>query len=228
MPWAMVVGIVGDTRIGSRDEEANDQWYASSRQPAILFGTASPQSRVSPGGGFIVVRAAIPPDQIIGTVRRTVAKIDPQLPLDQVRSMSDVVSTTEAPRRIMTELIGFFALAALLLALTGIYAVVSFSVTLRTQEIAIRMALGAQREGIVKLVLYAGVRLALMGCGFGALASVATSQLIRSYLFRVSPVDPWLYTASIVLMMGIALIASAIPAMRAASADPINALRSVV
>jgi putative ABC transport system permease protein len=227
MPWATVVGIVGDTRIGARDEEANDQWYAPARQPATLYGSASPQSRVIPAGGFIVVRAAIPPDQIIGTVRHTIAKIDPQLALDQVRSMTDVVSTTEAPRRIMTELIGLFALAALILALTGIYAVVSFSVTLRAQEIAIRMALGAQRENILKLVLYSGVRLALVGCALGALASLASSQLIRSYLFRVSPIDPWLYTASIFLMMGIAVIASAVPAIRAASADPINALRSV-
>jgi putative ABC transport system permease protein len=142
--------------------------------------------------------------------------------------MAEVVSTTEAPRRIMTELIGFFAFAALILALTGIYAVVSFSVTLRSQEIAIRMALGAQRKGIVKLVLYSGVRLALMGCVLGAMASLATSQLIRSYLFRVSPTDPWLYSASILLMMGIAFIASAVPAIRAASADPIHALRSVL
>ena len=227
MPWATVVGIVGNTRIGSRDDEANDQWYASVRQPAILYGSASPQARVSPGGGFIVVRAAIPPDQIIGTVRRTVAKIDPQLPLEQVRSMAEVVSTTEAPRRIMTELIGLFAFAALILALTGIYAVVSFSVTLRAQEIAIRMALGAQREGIVKLVLYSGSRLALMGCVLGVLASIATSQMIRSYLFRVSPIDVWLYAASIFLMMGVALVASAVPAIRAASTDPIHALRSV-
>ena len=227
MPWATVVGIVGNTRIGSRDDEANDQWYASVRQPAILYGSASPQARVSPGGGFIVVRAEIPPDQIIGTVRRTVAKIDPQLPLEQVRSMAEVVSTTEAPRRIMTELIGLFAFAALILALTGIYAVVSFSVTLRAQEIAIRMALGAQREGIVKLVLYSGSRLALMGCALGVLASIATSQIIRSYLFRVSPIDVWLYAASIFLMMGVALVASAVPAIRAASTDPIHALRSV-
>jgi putative ABC transport system permease protein len=227
LPWATVVGIVGNTRIGSRDEEADDQWYAPARQPAILYGSGSPQSRVIPAGGFIVVRAAIPPEDIIGTVRHTVAKIDPQLALDQARSMEDVVSTTEAPRRIMTELIGFFAFAALILALTGIYAVVSFSVTLRAREIALRMALGAQREGIVKLVLYSGVRLTLMGCTLGALASLATSQMIRSYLFRVSPTDPWVYTASVFLMMGVALTASAVPAIRAASADPINALRSV-
>jgi putative ABC transport system permease protein len=227
LPWATVVGIVGDTRIGSRDQKANDQWYAPARQPAILYGTASPRSRVIPAGGSIVVRAALPPDEIIGIVRHTVAEIDPQLALDQVRSMTDVVSKTEAPRRIMTELTGAFAVTALILSLTGIYAVMSFSVTLRAQEIAIRMALGAQREGIVKLVLHSGLRLGLVGSALGTLASLATSQLIRSYLFSVSPTDPWLYTASIFLMTGIAFIASAVPAIRAASRDPIKALRSV-
>jgi predicted permease len=227
LPWATVVGIVGDTRIGSRDQKANDQWYAPARQPAILYGPASPQSRVIPAGGSILVRAAMPPEQISGMVRHTVAGIDPQLALDQVRSMDDVVSTTEAPRRIMTELVGFFALAALILALTGIYAVVSFSVTLRAQEIAIRMALGAQRECIVRLVLRSGVKLALVGSGLGGLGALATSQLMRSYLFSVSPIDPWLYAESILVMIGIAFIASAIPAIRAASADPIKALRSV-
>jgi putative ABC transport system permease protein len=127
----------------------------------------------------------------------------------------------------MTELVGFFALAALILALTGIYAVVSFSVTMRAQEIAIRMALGAQRESIVRFVLRSGVRLALVGSGLGGLVALGTSQLMRSYLFSVSPTDPWLYAASIFVMIGIAFIASAIPAIRAASADPIKALRSV-
>jgi len=226
-PWATVVGIVGDTRIGARDQKANDQWYAPALQPAILSGPASLQSRVIPAGGSIVVRAAMAPEEIAGTVRRTVAEIDPLLALDQVSSMADVLSTTEAPRRIMTELIGFFALAALILALTGIYAVVSFSVTLRAQEIAIRMALGAQRQGIVKLVLQAGLRLALVGSALGAVASLAASQLIRSYLFSVSPTDPWIYAASIMLMTGVAFLASAVPAVRAASADPIKALRSI-
>jgi predicted permease len=227
LPWATVVGIVADTRIGSRDQKANDQWYAPAQQPAILYGTASPQTRVIPAGGSIVVRAAIPPEEIIGTVRKVVTEIDPQLALDQVRSMVDVVSNTEAPRRIMTELIGFFAVSALIIALTGIYAVVSFSVTLRAQEIAIRMALGAQREGIAKLVLHSGARLALVGSALGTLVSLGASHLIRSYLFNVSPTDPWIYIGSVFLMMGIAFIASAIPAIRAASADPIKALRSV-
>ncbi|HEY3987700.1 MAG TPA: ABC transporter permease [Acidobacteriaceae bacterium] len=227
LPWATVVGVVGDTRIGGRDQKANDAWYAPALQPAILYGAASPHARVIPAGGSIVVRAAIPPEEIIGTVRKTVAEIDPELALDQVRSMKDVVSTTEAPRRIMTELVTIFAVTALMLALTGIYAVMSFSVTLRTHEIAIRMALGAQRRSITKLVLQAGARLALLGSVLGTLGSLAASHLIRSFLFEVSPIDPWIYTGSVLLMMAIAYVASVFPAIRAASADPIKALRSM-
>jgi hypothetical protein len=227
LPWATVVGVVGDTRMGGRDQKANDEWYAPALQPAILYGAASPQTRVTPAGGYIVVRAAIPPEAIIGTVRKTVAEIDPALALDRVHTMKDVLSTTEAPRRIMTELVSTFAVTALMLALTGIYAVMSFSVTLRSQEIAIRMALGAQRFSIASLVLQAGAKLALLGSMLGTLGSLAASHLIRSFLFEVSPIDPWIYTGSILLMMGIAYVASVFPAVRAASANPIKALRSV-
>jgi predicted permease len=227
LPWATVVGVVGDTRIGARDQKPNDGWYASALQPPILYGSATPQARAMPSGGSIVVRAAIPPEDIEGAVRRAVSEIDPQLALDQVRSMEEVVSTTEAPRRIMTELISTFSVTALLLALMGIYAVMSFSVTLRTQEIAIRMALGATRGEITRLVLRSGATLALLGSGFGALGSLAASHLIRSFLFEVSPTDPWIYLVSVFLMMAVAYIASLLPALRAASADPIKALRSV-
>jgi putative ABC transport system permease protein len=227
LPWATVVGVVGDTRIGGRDQPTNDGWYAAAHQPAILYGSAAPQARSMPAGGSVIVRAAMPPEGIAGTVRRTVAEIDPQLALDQVRSMNDVMSTTEAPRRIMAELIGAFSIAALMLALTGIYAVMSFSVALRTQEIAIRMALGAPRHSIVRLVLRSGARLALLGSVLGTIGSLAAAHLIRSFLFEVSPMDPWIYAGSILLMMGIAYAASVFPAIRAGSADPIRALRSV-
>jgi DNA polymerase-4 len=159
-------------------------------------------------------------------VRRTVARINPLLALNEAHSMQDVISTTEAPRRIMTELVGAFAVTALLLALTGIYAVMSFSVTLRTQEIAIRMALGAHRSGITRLVLQSGAKLGLLGSAVGILGSLAASHLVRSYLFDVSPTDPWIYAGSILLMMAIAHIATLVPALRAASANPIAALRS--
>lgn len=104
---------------------------------------------------------------------------------------------------------------------------VAFSASLRTHEIAIRMALGAQRTGIARLVLISAGRLALLGCGLGALGSLAVSRLVKSFLFEVSPTDPLIYIAGILTMMFMALLASALPAAGAASADPIDALRSI-
>ena len=156
------------------------------------------------------------------TLRSTVAEIDPLLALQQVQPMNDVISNVEAPRRFNTGLITAFALGALLLAITGIYAVVAFSVSLRTQEIAIRMALGAQRIGIARLVLISGAKLALLGCGLGVLGSLAISRLVSSFLFNVSATDPLIYIAAALTMMLMALLASALPATRAASADPIE------
>ena len=140
--------------------------------------------------------------------------------------MDDVISNVEAPRRFNTDLITAFASGALLLAITGIYAVVAFSVSLRTQEIAIRMALGAKRSGIARLVLISGARLALLGCGLGVLGSLAVSRLVSSFLFEVSATDPIIYVTGVLIMILLALLASVLPATRAASADPIDALRS--
>ncbi len=140
--------------------------------------------------------------------------------------MDETIANVEAPRQFNTELITGFAVAALLLAITGIYAVVAFSVSLRTQEIAIRMALGAQRSGIARLVLVSGAKLALLGCGLGLIASVAVSRVVSSFLFGVSATDPLVYIGAVVTMMLMALLASALPASRAASGDPIDALRS--
>jgi putative ABC transport system permease protein len=140
--------------------------------------------------------------------------------------MYDAISNVEAPRRFNTSLIAGFAFGALLLALTGIYAVIAFSASLRTHEIAIRMALGAQRNGIATLVLASGAKLALIGCTLGVLASLGVSRIVQSLLFEVSATDPIIYFAAALLMMITALLASALPAMRAASVDPIVFLRS--
>ena len=226
-PWATVVGIVADTKGGSPDQPSGDQWYVSTQQPAILFGENAPPTLTQPAGGFITVRSALPPEQMIQTLRSTVAEIDPLLALDHAQPMDDVVANIEAPRRFNTDLIAAFAGGALLLAITGIYAVIAFSVSLRTQEIAIRMALGAQRDNIARLVLLSGAKMALLGCGIGVLGSLAVSRFVRSFLFDVSPTDITIYAASSVIMIGMALLASALPAARAASADPIESLRSV-
>jgi putative ABC transport system permease protein len=227
LPWATVVGVVADTRLGARDEPSADQWYCPIEQPSILFGSTPPDQSTFPGGGFIALRSALPPENMIQTLRSVVADIDPQLALTDVRPMTDAISNIEAPRRFNTGLIAAFAFGALLLAVTGIYAVVAFSVSLRTQEIAIRMALGAQRTSIARLVLISSAKLALLGCGFGLLGSLALSRLIRSFLFEVSATDPPIYVASVLIMMLLAMLASALPATRAASADPIEALRSI-
>ncbi|HEY4903619.1 MAG TPA: ABC transporter permease [Candidatus Sulfotelmatobacter sp.] len=227
LPWATVVGIVADTVFGSRDEPADDQWYASAQQPAILYGSVPEGKLTNSAGGYITLRSALSPEEMTGTLRSTVAEIDPLLALDQVQPMDDVISNVEAPRRFNTDLITAFALGALLLAVTGIYAVVAFSVSLRTQEIAIRMALGAQRKGVARLVIMSGGKLALLGCGLGVLGSLAVSRLVSSFLFNVSATDPLIYVAGVLIMMLMALLASALPATRAASADPIEALRSI-
>jgi putative ABC transport system permease protein len=227
LPWATVVGVVADTKSGSRDEPSEDQWYMPAQQPAILYGSQDAGKLTGVTRGYIALRSTLPPEQMTQTLRSAIAQIDPLLALQQVRPMTDSISNVEAPRRFNTDLIGAFALVALLLAITGIYAVVAFSVSQRTQEIAIRMALGARRTGIAQLVLVAGAKLALLGCVFGVLASIAVSRLVSSFLFQVSATDPLIYTASVSIMMLMALLASALPAIRAASADPIAALRSV-
>ncbi|PYX51574.1 MAG: hypothetical protein DMG79_02760, partial [Acidobacteria bacterium] len=124
-------------------------------------------------------------------------------------------------------LITAFGVGAMLLAFTGIYAVVAFSVSLRTQEIAIRVALGAQRAGIARLVLLSGAKMALLGCGLGVLGSLAVSRIVNSFLFEVSATNPLIYLGSVLVMMFMAVLASALPAIRAATADPVVSLRSI-
>ena len=226
-PWAIVVGVVADTKVGSRDSPDHDQFYIPAQQPAILYGTDASENLTGPAGGFITLRTALPPEQMSQVMRSTVAEIDPLLALQQMQPMNDVISNIEAPRRFNTGLITAFAMGALLLAITGIYAVVAFSVSMRTQEIAIRMALGAQRTGIARLILISGAKLALLGCTFGLAGSFAVARLVSSFLFNVSATDPVIYIGSALTMILMALLASALPAMRAASADPVNLLRSL-
>jgi putative ABC transport system permease protein len=164
---------------------------------------------------------------MIQTLRSAIAEIDPQLALQEVRPLTDAISEVESPRHFNTDLITAFAGGALLLAVIGIYAVMAFSVSQRTQEIAIRVALGAQRADIATLVLRSGAKLVLLGCSLGVLGSLAVSRVVSSFLFGVSATDPLAYSGAVLLMMLLALLASAFPAMRASSTDPVEALRSI-
>jgi putative ABC transport system permease protein len=225
-PWATVVGVVADTKMGSRDELSSDQWYTPMEQADILYFSDNTGKLAGPAGGYITVRSVLPPEQMVHALRSTVAEIDPLLALEQVQPMTEATANVEAPRRFNTGLISAFALGALLLALTGIYAVVAFSASLRTREIAIRMALGAQRTRIAGLILSSAAKLALLGCTFGVLGSLAVSRIIKSLLFEVSATDPMICLAGVLIIMTTAILASALPARRVASLDPIVSLRS--
>ena len=155
----------------------------------------------------------------------TVHSIDPQLPLSQMQTMEHAMFDSEAPRRFSTAIISTFAVSAILVAMLGIYGVVASSVASRTQEMAIRMALGAHRSGILTMVLTSGAELAAVGCVLGLVGAAVFSQVLRSLLFGVGPFDPIVLISSAVAVLLLALAASAVPARRAASVDPMRALR---
>ena len=224
-PWLTIVGEVADVKLNSPDEPTKEQFYVPVEQAEAGLGTLGSPEDLNGNGGFITLRSALPPEQMKNALRATVRSIDPQLPLTQVQSMEQAVSQTEAPRRFNTVLIGSFAFAAVLLAVLGIYSVIAFSVASRAQEMAIRMALGSQRAGIVSLILEAGAKLAAIGCVIGLAGAAAASSLLRSLLFGVSPFDPVVLTLAAIGVLLLAVAASALPAFSAASVDPTQALR---
>ena len=225
-PWATVVGEVADVKEGSPDQPSKQQYYVPVAQEIALAGSLAPPGSLSGNGGFIALRTSTPPEQMENTLRTTVRAIDSQLPLTQVQTMEHAISETESPRRFNTALISTFAGTAVLLAVLGIYSVIAFSVALRIQEIAIRMALGSQRTGIVGLVLASGLKLAVVGCVLGLVGALAASKLLGSFLFGVSAMDPLVLTLASVLVLLLAVAACLLPARRAASVDPMQALRA--
>ena len=225
-PWITIVGEVTDVKENSPDSPDKEQFYQPVEQVEKSVGSLASPTDVNGNGGYIVVRTAMEPDQMANVLRATVSSIDPQLPLTQVQSMERSVSDTEAPRRFNTAVIAAFAIAAVLLAALGIYSVIAFSAALRAQEMAIRMALGSQRAGILGLVFRAAAKLALAGCAIGLLGAAAASQLLRSFLFGVGPFDPLVLSLAAVFILFLALLASLLPALRAASIDLMHALRT--
>jgi predicted lysophospholipase L1 biosynthesis ABC-type transport system permease subunit len=224
-PWMTVVGEVDDVKLGSADAETLPQVYQPVTQTVASKGVFAAAGELNAADGWIVLHTRMAPEQMQATLRTTMRQIDPQLPLYQMQTMAHAISKSEAPRRFITVLISSFAIAALLLSVLGVYGVIAFSVALREQEMAVRMALGCQRSGVILHVLSSGGRLALVGCGLGLLGAVAASRLLRSFLFEVSPFDPGVLALSAIAMLLLALAAAALPARRASSTDPMLALR---
>ena len=225
-PWVTVVGEVADVKEASPDVPSKEQYYEPVEQLEKSIGPYASPTDLNGNGGSIVVRTAMEPEQMANVLRAAVRSIDAQLPLAQVQSMERTVSDSEAPRRFNTAVISAFALAAVLLAALGMYSVIAFSAALRLQEMAIRMALGSQRAGILRLVFASAAKVAIAGCGIGLAGAAAASRLLGSFLFGVSPFDPLVLTLAAVFVLLLTWLASWLPARRAASIDLMSVLRA--
>jgi putative ABC transport system permease protein len=173
----------------------------------------------------LVVKTNVDPLSLAPTVRQTVWQIDRDQPVSNIRTMENVVSESVARQRFSMLLLGIFAAIALILAAVGIYGVMSYSITQRTREIGIRMALGAQRRDVLKLAVGQGLPLILIGVLIGLAVSFLLTRVMASLLFGVSATDPITFIAISLILIGVALLASYIPAVRATRVDPLVALR---
>ena len=206
-----IVGVVGDTKTGSLTGEGGAQIYVPNAQARENFMG-------------LVIRTAGDPAAFATTLRREVQALDKDQPIYNVRTMDDVVMNSLGTRRVSMQLFAVFAIAALLLAAIGIYGVMAYTVTQRTQEIGIRMALGAQRSDVLGLVVRQGMTLAAIGVVAGLAGAFSLTRVMASLLFNVRPDDPATYLAISFLLIVVAFLACYLPARRAAKLDPMIAL----
>jgi putative ABC transport system permease protein len=215
VPWMQVVGVVGDVRPGlGIDPQA--EMYLPYRQADLVL----PVFQLS-----VVLRTASDPRLQASALRSALAEIDPNQPLVRVRTMEENMATTVAEPRFRTWLIGIFASLALILAAVGVYGVMSYTVTQRTNEIGVRVTLGAQSQDVFRIIVGEGLRFALLGVGIGLAAALALTRLLQSFLFGVSAHDPLTFVGVAILLTLVALAASFFPARKATFVDPIVALR---
>src|SRR5271157_950526 len=211
-PWREVVVVVADTRNYTLERGTWPEIYIPYEQdPSLVM--------------YFVLRSKGDPMSLAPSLRRTVASVDPNEPVTRIETMDDVVEKLVAPRRFKLILLGSFAILAVVLGAVGLYGVMSYAVTERTHEIGIRMALGAERNHVLKLVIGQGFKLTLMGVGLGVAGALALTRFLSSLLYGVKPTDPLTFGAVSLILVAVALLASYIPARRAAKVDPMVALR---
>ena len=211
--WTTIVGVIADARTESLADAAIPQIYRSVYQrPAKDLA--------------IFLRGQLDPSAISAQVREQVQSIDPELPVFHAETLDDVLSTSLSVRRFSMEMVAFFAATALLLAGLGIYGTISYVVNEQRREIAIRLALGAQRGNILKMVLRRGLGLAAAGAGLGVAGALIVSHLMAGLLYGVSPTDLPTFAGVTLVLTTVALAASYIPALRAMRLDPITTLHS--
>jgi putative ABC transport system permease protein len=209
---ATVIGVVPETKHTGLRQDPEPQIYFAYSQLTGIFGT-------------LVVKTAADPMSLSDAVRRAVWRIDKDQPVWKVRTLDSLIHRDMAADRFLVVLMSLFGLLALALTSVGTYGLISYSVAQRTQEIGVRMALGASRTHILLLVLQRAIRLIAIGVAVGVLASLATTRLSRALLFNVSTVDPVAFGAAFLIMAVVAIAATYTPAQRATRVDPLVALR---
>jgi hypothetical protein len=215
-PWSRIVGIVGDVRQVDLSLPPGPEMFFPHWQ--ALDNYMTPHA--------LAVQTEGNPMGMADALRHAIHSVDAEQPADDIFPLDDLIDTDVTPRRMQAALIGSLALLALVIASVGIYGVMAYLVSQRTQEMGIRTALGAQRADVLLLVLWRGARITLAGLAVGICAAAALTRLMQSLLFEVSPADPAIFAAVSVLLLLVALIACVVPASRAASVDPMSALRS--
>lgn len=211
-PLRKVVGVVGRSRSDGLDAPYTPHLFLPAKENAVNAMT-------------VYIRTVASPEALEGPVRREVQAVDPDLPVFGVRALRGIISDSLASRRFAMQILGFFAATAMMLAAIGIYGVMAYFVSQRVREIGVRMALGAQRDDVLKLIVVKGMSLALIGVALGVVAALVLTRLISGLLFDVSASDPLTLAALTALLALVALLANYIPASRAARIDPMVALR---
>jgi putative ABC transport system permease protein len=212
LPWTTVVGVIADARTESLAESSAPLVYLS------LFQKPSKDLA-------IFLRGCLNPASTPPALREQVQLVNPELPVFGAQTLDGALSASLSQRRFSMEMVGLFALTALLLAGLGIYGVISYIVSERTHEIGIRLALGAQRQNILRMVLRQGLTLAITGAAVGFVCALIVSHLMAGLLYGVRPTDPITFAAVALLLIGVALLGCYIPARRAIQVDPLVALR---
>jgi predicted permease len=218
VPWFTIVGVLKDVKQGGVDRKTGTELYFDFEQLQDLRG-------YTPTTMNIVLRTPMPPDALAAGIRQFVAEQDPTLPIVKLRAMDDVFGEAIGRPRLLAQLLGIFAGLAILLAAIGSYGVLSYMVTERRREIGIRMALGADRASVLRMVLSQGLRLTVLGVLAGLSAAFAMSRVLGSLLFGVKPTDPLTITAVVGLISAVALAACYLPARWATQVDPMLVLR---
>ncbi|MGO4884036.1 MAG: ABC transporter permease [Bryobacteraceae bacterium] len=212
--WRTIVGIVGDVHHAGLGDKPGPELYVPYSQIANVEARPT-----------IILRTTVEPASVAGALRHAVAQVDPNVPMDQVATMRQIVASSVGQPRFRTTVLLLFAMLALFVASIGLYGVMSYVVSQRTREFGIRMALGASRRAVLRLVLGKAVKLAGIGIGIGLIGSALVSRLIASLLYGVRPLDGITLAGVSMLLAVVALLASYLPARRAAQADPMDSLR---